>query len=90
VAVDSVPLGSRRKLKGRFLKPYDYPVLSKGCDNMSNNPLIKEEIQPILSEENEFDTLKRIYNLSSLHYIDFEKQDRLTAILSRWPLLSEL
>lgn len=52
-----------------------------------NNPV---EDGPSFSFQNDIDALRKAFSLPKIDYIDISRQEHLTQVISRWPLLAEL
>ncbi|MBW7981131.1 cellulose biosynthesis protein BcsR [Enterobacillus tribolii] len=52
-----------------------------------NNPA---ESDPSFSFQNDIDALRKAFSLPKIDYVDISRQEHLTQVIARWPLLAEL
>jgi len=56
---------------------------------MNNQPT---RLNAVLASQalDDLETLRHVFALPQLHYIDISRQERLAQMMARWPLLEEL
>lgn len=57
---------------------------------MNNDELMGFHAQTPLEIEDDLQALSHAFSLPKLNYIDISRQERLTQMMERWPLLAEL
>lgn len=48
------------------------------------------ENDPSFRFQNDIDALSRAFSLPKIDYVDISRQEHLTQVIARWPLLAEL
>ncbi len=57
---------------------------------MNNDALMDFHAKAPLEIQDDLQALSRAFSLPKLNYIDISRQERLTQMMTRWPLLAEL
>jgi len=57
---------------------------------MNNDALMDFHAKAPLEIQDDLQALSRAFSLPKLNYIDILRQERLTQMMTRWPLLAEL
>ncbi|WP_431224240.1 cellulose biosynthesis protein BcsR [Serratia sp. L9] len=57
---------------------------------MNNDEWMSFHAQVPLEIEDDLQALSHAFSLPKLNYIDISRQERLTQMMTRWPLLAEL
>lgn len=57
---------------------------------MNNDELMGLHAKAPLEIEDDLQALSHTFSLPKLNYIDISRQERLTQMMKRWPLLAEL
>jgi hypothetical protein len=57
---------------------------------MNNDELPRFHAKASVEIEDDLQALSRAFSLPKLSYVDISRQERLTKMMARWPLLAEL